>query len=146
MERLLNEQIADQVSSAFANIEEPVTILFFGNANDDHHNMARQLLEEISELSSLLTLQIYDPEQADETVQEFEIDKFPAIAFARQNGENLLDTGARIFGVPSGHEFTALIHTIIIVAQKQSSLKKETLDFLNNLTQPVKLEVFSTPT
>ncbi|MBI4928736.1 MAG: thioredoxin family protein, partial [Anaerolineae bacterium] len=54
--------------------------------------------------------------------------------------------GIRFKGIPSGHEFTSLVNTLLIVSRRESGLSADTRQFLKELTQPIHLQVFVTPT
>jgi alkyl hydroperoxide reductase subunit AhpF len=102
---------------------------------------ARQLLEEIAPLSDKLTLEVYNFLTDKEKVAEYSIDKVPATVI--HNGK---DFGIRFFGVPAGYEFSALLDGIVRVSKGDSGLQAETREKLAKLSQPLHLEVFSTPT
>ncbi len=63
-----------------------------------------------------------------------------------RDGDRLVDFGVRYAGVPSGHEFSSLIQDIILVSGRDSGLSQQTRDLLADLTEPVSLQVFVTPT
>ncbi len=146
MEKFLNDKIAGQVRDVFNNLEEPVAVLVFGHKEDDYSQQTIGLLEEVVALSDKLSMEIYDPDEEPALLVQYGLDMFPALVVARKVSDALEDFGVRIFGLPAGHEFTSLIHSLIIVSQKESQLQPETIAFLQGLTEPVNLEVFSTPT
>jgi len=65
---------------------------------------------------------------------------------AGRDGDQILDFGVRYAGIPSGHEFSSLIHDLVLVSGRDSGLSEETRQFLSSLDQPVLLQVFVTPT
>ena len=56
------------------------------------------------------------------------------------------DYGIRMYGLPSGYEFGTLIEAILDVSRGDSGLSPETRAALKDVTRPVHLQVFSTPT
>jgi len=60
--------------------------------------------------------------------------------------EEPTDVGVHFAGIPVGHEFSALISSILMVSKGKSNLNPETKDFLKNLDHLINLQVFSTPT
>ncbi|MDD2922396.1 MAG: glutaredoxin family protein, partial [Anaerolineales bacterium] len=61
MEKLLNEQVVGQIKEAFADLTNPVQILFFGSKeNCEYCNETRQLLSEISAVDGKVSLSVYD--------------------------------------------------------------------------------------
>jgi len=147
MAKLLNGDIVAQVREAFAGIQNPVEILYFGQKQScDYCDDTRQLLEEVAELSDKLGLKVYDMQADADVAQNYNIDKAPGIVIAAREGDQITDFGVRFAGVPSGHEFTSLIQDILIVSTRDSGLNAQTRAFLKDLKDPVLLQVFVTPT
>jgi glutaredoxin-like protein len=145
--KLLDEQITDQVKEVFAQLKQPVKVLFFEKKDDcETCEDARQLLTEVVELSDLLSLDIYDLDEDAEAAQRFNMDKAPGIVLAAVDGDQITDYGVRFLGIPSGHEFSTLIHDFLLISGRESGLSQKTREFLKGLTQPVHLQVFVTPT
>ena len=148
MANLLDDNIKNQVREAFGELPNPVAILFFGSSDPErcaHCADTKALLEEVSDLSDQLHLQVYDVEEHAELAQQYKVDGVPVFVLAGQEGEQLLDYGIRYKGIPAGHEFSSLINGLILVARRDSNLSPETRQFLKELTQPVHLQVFVTP-
>lgn len=147
MERMLDERITRQVREVFASLKEPVKVIFFGSqTNCQYCDETRQLLEEVCGLSDLLELEAHDVQKDAELAKLYRVEDAPTTIIAAQNGDTIKDYGVRLLGIPSGHEFSTLIHTLITVSQRDSGLQPETREFLAGLKQPVKLQVFITPT
>jgi len=147
MANVLDDNVRDQVRDVFADLQEPVQVLFFGKADDCLYcDDARQLIEEVAGLSDKLHVSIYDLEEDADIAAEYNVDKAPGLVIAGQNDADIEDFGVRYAGIPSGHEFSSLIHDLLLVSSRDSGLDQKTRDFLNNLTEPVYLQVFVTPT
>jgi glutaredoxin-like protein len=147
MERLLSDAVVEQVRQAFDQLKEPVQILFFGaKSNCDYCDDTRQLVEEVVELTDSLRLSIYDLEDDVAIARQYKVDKAPGMVILGREGEQLLDYGVRVSGIPAGHEFSSFIHDIILVSSRDSGLNEKTRQFLGDLSQPVHLQVFVTPT
>ena len=145
--KLLNDEITGQVREVFDQLNNPVALLFFGSkTNCDYCEDTQQLIEEVAEISDKLTLDVYDLEADTGTAQQYKVDKAPGLVIAGRDGEQILDYGIRYAGIPSGHEFGSLIHDIVLVSSKDSGLSDETRKFLQELKEPVHLQVFVTPT
>jgi len=145
---ILNESIRKQVRDLFdQQLKQPVGVLFFNTKNDcETCSDTQQLLEEVISLSDKLFLDVHDLEDEAELAQKFHIDKVPGIIFVGKDGDQLIDYGIRMLGIPSGHEFSTLIHDLILVSGRDSELEQKTRDELKKLTKPVHLQVFVTPT
>jgi glutaredoxin-like protein len=147
MANLLNDDIKSQVREAFTGLKDPVQILYFGNETDcDYCDDTRQLVEEIVELSDKLHLDAYDLEKDAPVAQQYKVDKTPGLVIAGRDGDQILDYGIHLSGIPSGHEFGSLIHDILLVSGRDSGLSQKTRDYLGKLDHPVHLQVFVTPT
>lgn len=146
MEQILDNSIIDQVREAFADLNEPVQILFFGSKeNCDYCNETRQLLEELVATSDKLSLDIYDIEEHSEIAAKYNLEKAPATVIAAKEGTQITDQGILFSGIPSGHEFSTLINDILLVSKRDSGLGEKTREFLKNLKEPLSLQVFVTP-
>jgi len=106
----------------------------------------QQLIEEVVDISDKLSLDIYDLDADADVAEKFNVDKAPGIVIAGKDGDTVSDFGIRYAGIPSGHEFTSLIQDVLLVSGRDSGLTQETRDFLKELTEPVLLQVFVTPT
>lgn len=139
---MLNEDVRAQVEQELADLEGSVRLVMFTQEFEcDFCAETRQLVEEIAQLSSHLTAEIYDFIADEEKAKELSIDKIPAIAVM---GEE--DYGVRFYGIPSGYEFSSLLHAIQAVAAGEPELGGEMLSALEALDDPVHMQVFVTPT
>ncbi|MBI5951467.1 MAG: thioredoxin family protein [Chloroflexi bacterium] len=147
MEKLLNEQVIDQVKQVFAQMKEPVQLLFFGSReNCDYCAEARQLLEELAAVEEKIGVTVYDLQDNADVAAQFNVDKAPAIVVAAKDGDQIVNYGVQYAGIPSGHEFGVLINDILLVSGRDSGLSKAVRDFLKHLEKPLHLQVFVTPT
>jgi len=139
---LLNEEIAGHVKEELASLAGPVRLIVFTQEIEcEFCAETRQLVEEIAQLSDQLTAEVYDFVADQEKVRELGIDRIPAIAVVGQE-----DYGVRFYGIPSGYEFASLLHAIQAVAAGKPELSEETMQVLADLTTPVHIQVFVTPT
>ena len=139
---LLNEEIAEQVKQELADLAGPVRLAMFTQEFECRFCAeTRQLVEEIVQLSDQLTAEVYNFVADEEKAEELGIDKIPAIAVIGAE-----DYGVRFFGIPSGYEFASLLHAIKLVAAGEPELSEDTLKALTELSEPVHIQVFVTPT
>lgn len=147
MTDLLNEEVKDQVRQVFEQLQEPIQVLFFGRKTEcEYCDDTRQLVEEVVDLSDKLELEAYDLDDNAGIAEQYKVDKAPGIVIAGRDGDQILDYGIRYAGIPSGHEFSSLVHDLVLVSGRQSGLNQRTRDFLAKLDKPVHLQVFVTPT
>ena len=143
MPNLLNDDIRGQVKDLFdAQLKQPVEVLFFGSSikeNCEYCEETHQLLEEVISISEKLHLNVYDIDQDSSTAQAYHVDKTPTTVIAAKNDgdlsgkDALTDFGIRYAGIPSGHEFSSLIHSIVLASGRDSGLKPETRQLLSKL-------------
>jgi glutaredoxin-like protein len=147
MEKLLNSEIEDQLKDLFRDLQQPVSVfLFTSEENCDYCDQTRQLVEEVMAQNEKLDLQILAIEENNDLARQYGIDKTPALALLARDGDNRIDYGIRFFGIPSGHEFTSLVHDLMLVSKRDSGLSSKTRSFLAGLDKEVHLQVFVTPT
>ena len=146
-EKLLDAGITNQVREVFNQLREAVEVLFFGRKQDCAYcEDTLQLVQEIVDLSDKLGLQVYDLDEHAGLAGQYHVDKAPGLVLAGKDGDQVHDYGIRYAGVPSGHEFSSLIHDLVLVSSRDSGLDQKTRDFLKELKEPVLLQVFVTPT
>ena len=139
---LLPDDVKSQVRETFADLQHPVHLVAFTQTLECAHcGDNRQLMEEVAELSDLIDVQVYDFVTDADKAQEYGVDKIPATVLM---GEK--DYGIRFYGVPAGYEFTSLIHTIRMIGTGTSQLDEATATGLDELAEPVHMQVFVTPT
>ena len=100
-----------------------------------------ELLEELCSIEDKIKLRIYDFKGNPAEVEQYKIDKTPAIVVA--NGK---DPGIRFYGLPAGYEFSSLLQTILMVSQGESGLAPDSKKLLKEVKTPVHIQVFVTPT
>jgi len=101
----------------------------------------RRLLEEVAALTEKIELQVLDLKADAETAARFGIDKVPGIVVM---GEE--DYGIRIYGIPSGYEYSTLIEDIVDVSRRTTGLADKTKEALKAVDKNLRIQVFITPT
>ena len=145
--RLLNDAIIEEVREVFDQLQEPVEVLFFGQeAGCEYCEDTLQLVQEIVALSDKLGMQVYDLDRDASIARQYKVDKAPGVVIAARDGDQIRDYGIRYAGIPAGHEFSSLVHDLILVSGRDSGLDAKTRQFLADLKEPVLLQVFVTPT
>jgi glutaredoxin-like protein len=130
------------VKTRFEELDHPVKLINFTQELECMYCAeTRKLMEEVTELSDKISLEVYNFVNDKEQVNRYSIDKIPATVI-----EGDKDYGIRFFGVPSGFEFGTLIESIVMASKGDSGLKPETRAALALLAEPVHLQVFVTPT
>jgi glutaredoxin-like protein len=139
---LISDDDALEIRERLKSMVHPVKLVHFTQElNLEYGREAKQLLSELLALTDKLSLEVYNFLLDKEKVAEYDVDKVPATAV--RNGK---DYGIRFYGLPAGYEFATLLDAILSVSQGDSGLKAENKEKLANVTQPVHLQVFVTPT
>ena len=139
---LLRDEDREEVGKQLAELTNPVRLIMFTQAMEcDFCANTRGLVEEVAPLSDMVEAVICDFVADKDQVDEYGIDKIPAIAVV---GEK--DYGVRFYGMPSGYEFASLIEALKMVSSGQSSLSDVTKEALAEIDQTVHFQVFVTPT
>jgi glutaredoxin-like protein len=143
---LLNDDIKQQVRDEFANMTNPVKLVLFTQEMECMYcSETHALIEEVAELSDKITLEVYDQIADKEIAEQYNIDKIPAVAIVA-DGDDAKDYGIRLYGIPSGYEFSTLIGDIAMVSQRESGLDAATKKYIQGLEAPLHMQVFVTPT
>lgn len=141
---IINEKDRQVVRELLQNLERPVKLLFFEKGEACKHcRDIDQLLGELVQLSDKLQLEKKNFDSDRELAAKLGVDKAPVVVLL---GEGDRDYGIRFFGVPAGYEFSALLDDIKMVSAGDSGLAPETRSALAELTEPLNLQVFVTPT
>lgn len=154
---LLRDADREGLRKELEKLTAPVKLIFFSQASDcDYCPLTKQVLEEIIHLSDKVQLQEYDFAMDKDAVATYKIARVPAIAVVRMEAPRVLvtgneplrerDYGIRYYGVPAGFEFAALIGDILDVSAGESGLSAQSKAALQQLKEPLHLQVFSTPT
>ena len=143
---LLNDQIRDQVRNEFDALTGEVKLVLFTQKMECQYcSETRELAEELAGLTDKIAIEIFDFEDDQEAVETYNIDKIPAMAIVK-GGDEPQDYGIRLYGIPSGYEFSTLLEDILMVSSGDSGLSDQTKTELAELTTPLHLQVFVTPT
>ena len=139
---LLDDNTRELVAAELAGLKNPVKLVMFTQEFECQYcGETRQLCEEIAELSDQISVEVYDFVADKDKVDEYGIDKVPAIAVVGAK-----DYGVRLYGIPSGYEFAALLNDVKTVSAGEVELMPETTAFLEGLKEPLHIQVYVTPT
>lgn len=140
---LMDPETQQQVREVLAAVQSPVILAMFTQDFEcDTCNGTRQIIEEVAELSDLVSVEVHDIQNSSELARLLGADKVPAIVVLDADGR---DHGIRFFGIPAGYEFTSLIEAIVLVGTGNTGLDESTHAFLDGLEGPLHLQVFVTP-
>jgi len=140
MTTFLDESVKQIVQQRFSDMKNPVTIRVFSTKGHCLFcNEMIDLMTEVASLSDKINLEVCNCNEDDPQAKKYGIERHPAIVI-----EGDKDYGVRFFGVPAGKEFTTLVESIMLVANRDAVLSPEVLEMLKSIKQKVNLKVFVT--
>ncbi len=150
---LISERDRRKLRDIFANrLAHPVRLVLFTRKpslvwtpreqNCQFCRESEELVQELAELSPLITTEIHDIDQERALAERYGVDKVPALIIS--NGDQR--TNIRYFGLPAGLEFTTLIEDILMVSEGKTRLSEEVRSKIRTIAKPVHIQVFVTPT
>ena len=139
---LLSDRDTKEVRAQLADLAGSVTLVnFTQELACQYCRETEQLLKEVAALSDKIRLEIYNFQLDKAQVAQYRVDKIPATIVVGAK-----DYGVRFYGIPLGHEFAAFLAAIKDVSRGGTDLSPESRAALAEISQPVHLQVFSTPT
>ncbi|MFQ6124030.1 MAG: thioredoxin family protein [Candidatus Heimdallarchaeota archaeon] len=130
------------IEKSFTKLDHEVELLLFTAKKERclACNELEELAAQLAELSPKIkvTSGLLDN---DAMRGEHRIDKHPAMLI-----HGLKDYNIRYFGVPSGLEFNPFIEIIVSVSTGMIDLPQSVIDKLRGITDPIHIQVFTTPT
>lgn len=139
---LLNEETVQNVTEMLADLPNRVKLtVFTDKENCEYCEQIVQLLDEVAATSDQVVVEKFEIHDDAEQAEALNVKRAPVTII---RGER--DYGMRFYGIPSGYEFSTLLHSITRASEGTSELDEQTKSYLEGLTQPVNLQVFVTPT
>jgi glutaredoxin-like protein len=139
---LISDDVAAEVRQQLNAIVNPVRLVHFTQElNLEYGREVKQLLEEVAALSDKISLEVFNFLLDRERVEEFAVERVPATVVCADK-----DYGVRFYGLPAGYEFSNLLDAIVAISKGDSGLSAASREKLAQITDPVHLQVFVTPT
>ena len=145
---LLSPADQDRLRESFAEMTSTVRVLFFTQAiGCDTCVMTKQILDELPRLSDRIAVEELNVVIDADKAKQYGIDRAPGLALVGQDGKGAEhDSRIRFLGAPSGYELASLVHAVMLVGGRPSSLSEENRARVEAVDTPVTLRVFTTPT
>ncbi|WP_324717444.1 thioredoxin family protein [Carboxydochorda subterranea] len=146
---LLSARDRSYLQDLFQKVPNKAKVLVFTDGSESGQNNCQycgqtvELIQELASLSDRVEYEVVDIRAEPAKAQLYEVDKVPALVLLRQDGT---DTRARYFGIPAGYEFGSLIEDLVDISNEKTRLSEATRQKLSQITQPVHIQVFVTPT
>ena len=104
--------------------------------------VAKQVLDEVASLHDRIAVVEKNFVLDTEDKAKYKVDKSPAIVVLSDGA----DTRMRLYGAPTGYEFVSLVEAVLLAGTGIPELEPETVTALAAVTEPLHLQVFTTPT
>jgi len=147
---LLDDTVRKQVQGALKAMAHPVRMVYFtqgegGAIECQFCSETRELVQEVSEQSEKLSLEVLDFQADEARARQYGVDKIPALVLLGGDGEPQ-HRGVRFYGMPAGYEFSSLVEGLRMLGAGDVTIADATREALGRLSKPVHLQVFVTPT
>jgi len=140
----IEEKLKSDLQKILGSLKENVKMIMFTQEFECQFcRETRQLLEELSQVSDKLILEIKNLTLDKEDASRYSIEKIPAIILLDSAGK---DYGIRFYGIPSGYEFSSLLEGILLLGTGVHGFSNELVKEIKEIKEPVHLQVFVTPT
>lgn len=154
MQQLLSKKDQQEVSSilvqTLANAPKGLQLITFTPASEDSCEYCEHLKELSSELAALSTGKISTKnvtfEESKELVEKYNVRRAPATVVTLVDGSASQGPAVKFYGLPSGHEFSALLEDIVDIAKRRpSALSAEAIEKMRRLKSKLHIQIFVTP-
>ncbi len=147
MNKFLDESMRRQLRELFHNLDQQVTILFFGSPQQNcaYCQDTAALLREVEEVSQKVIVQIHNLDEEPELRKTHQVEMTPCVILGKGTGNQFVDSRIRFYGIPAGHLFNALVRSIQMVSSEETGLRDEIKSYLRELRTPLHFQVFVTP-
>ena len=135
-----------QIRQQFAAMEGPLKLEYYhqsprrvmvpGRPDKPSCELAKELYEEIADLSEHISLTIYEHEESQEQVKRRDIVDVPCVLI---RGE--LNRPLRFYGAPNGHLLVAMIRAMVLASTRQSKPSVKMKRILSKLRRPTRLRL-----
>ncbi|HOL63330.1 MAG TPA: thioredoxin family protein [Elusimicrobiales bacterium] len=140
----LDDNVREELKKIFSELgDNKVKIVFFKeNLNPGNSASVEELLKEMSEVWSNISLEVYNRITDEGKSSEYKPARTPAIFIETPK------TGKRVifYGSPVGYEFVSLIEAIKNSVSDKIEIDEDSVNRLKNLDKDVNIKVFVTPT
>lgn len=140
----IDEKLKSELQNVLGRLKNNVKLVLFTQELECQFcRETRQLMEELTEVSDKLSLEIKNLVIDKDDAEKYSVDKIPAVVLLDENGK---DFGIRFYGIPSGYEFSSLLESILLIGTGEHGFSPEAVEQVKAIKDPVHLQVFVTPT
>lgn len=137
----MDDATREQVIEMFESLTNDVTIHLFTADHDCLYcNDTRDMAEMVAEISDKIKVVEHKGSLTTSVAKEFGIEHTPAMVLHGKEPYKV-----KFYGIPAGHEFSALIGGIIDVSAGVAPLPPDVIEDIKSIDKPIRIRVFVTP-
>jgi len=137
----MDDATREQVAELFTGIVNDVTIhLFIEKTNCLYCNDVKDMVEQLAELSDKITIVEHKGALGAADAVEMGVEHHPAIVLHGKEKYKV-----KFYGIPAGHEFGALVGSIIDVSTGTAPLPPDVIEDIVSIDKKINIKVFVTP-
>jgi alkyl hydroperoxide reductase subunit AhpF len=145
---LLSPADQDKLREAFTEMTSAVKIVFFTQTlGCETCLQTRQIVDELPVLSDKVTIEEVNLVLDVDRAKAFGVDRVPSLAIVGVDAAGAEhDSRIRFVGTPAGYEFVSLVQAVLLVGGREPNLSVENRQKLAAVTEPITIQVYTTPT
>ena len=137
----MDDETKTQLQEMFQALDNDVTIhLFIGDHQCLYCNDTRDMVELVAEFSDKVKVETHKGPLDSAAAKEMGVEHHPAIVLHGKDKYNV-----KFYGIPAGHEFGALVGSIVDVSSGVVPLPPDIIEDIKSIDKEVKIRVFVTP-
>ncbi|MFW9788358.1 MAG: thioredoxin family protein [Candidatus Thorarchaeota archaeon] len=137
----MDDATREQVRELFTGLVNEVKIHLFIEEKDCLYcNDVKDMVEQLADLTEKLKIVEHKGALDSDLAKEMNVQYYPAIVLHGKEKYKV-----KFYGIPAGHEFGALVGSIIDVSSGTSPLPPEIIEDIASIDKPVGIKVFVTP-
>ncbi len=137
----MDDATKEQVIELFTGIVNDVTAhLFLEEKECLYCNDVKDMVDQLGELTDKLTVVEHKGSLDTGLAKEWGVEHHPAIVLHGKDKYNV-----KFYGIPAGHEFGALVGSIIDVSTGTAPLPLDVIEDIVSIDKPINIKVFVTP-
>lgn len=142
MEKLMNEEIQNQLREIFSSMKHDVTMVLFTKEGEcPTCEETKSLLMETEELSDKIHVVLKDINKDADEAKKYNIEMVPSFVLLDHNNEYL---GVKFNGIPAGHEINSFVPAILEMSGTTGQVPSNIAERIAKIDKPVNIKVFVT--
>ena len=137
----MDDATREQVRELFTRIDNEVKVhLFIEERSCLYCNDVKDMMDQLAELSDRITIVEHRDALNSDIAKEMGVEYHPAVVLHSKEKYKI-----KFYGIAAGHEFGALVGTIIDVSTGTVPLPGDVIEDIASIDKPINIKVFVTP-